>query len=140
MTIDIISSLACQFSCPEYLLSQYDRIPQKAITLDCTILAGIHLYNLCDLLASKERGFGGGAQKYIFQIFFVERKNVKFGEKISFVFLFFVLCVSIKTLSSLFFSLFLLFVGGVFVSRVIIKKYIPTNRSLPRRRFQRPKL
>ena len=80
----------------------------------------------------------GGAKKYIFQIFFVERKNVKFGEKISFVFLFFVLCVSIKTLSSLFFSLFLLFVGGVFVSRVIIKKY--SQSSSPRRWFRRPML
>ena len=91
MTIDIISSLACQFSCPEYLLSQYDRIPQKAITLDCTILAGIHLYNLCDLLASKER-IWWWCSKIYFSNFFVERKNVKFGEKISFVFLFFVLC------------------------------------------------
>ena len=74
MTIDIISSLACQFSCPEYLLSQYDRIPQKAITLDCTILAGIHLYNLCDLLAKKERGFGGGSKIYFSNFFLSSEK------------------------------------------------------------------
>ena len=73
MTIDIISSLACQFSCPEYLLSQYDRIPQKAITLDCTILAGIHLYNLCDLLASKERIWWLVVLKNIFFKFFLSR-------------------------------------------------------------------
>ena len=125
MTIDIISSLACQFSCPEYLLSQYDRIPQKAIIFSIARFWLEFTYIIYAIYSPRKRGFGGWwCSKIYFSNFFCrERKNVKFGEKISLVFLFFVLCVSIKTLSSLFFSLFLLFVGGVFVSRVIIKKY-----------------
>ena len=101
-TRDRLSSLACQFSCPEYLLSQYDPNTTKS---DYELIARFWLkfaYNL--LIYSSKREDLVVLKIFFFKFFLWERAKLKslsfFGSLFS---------VSIKTLS-LFFSLFLLFV------------------------------
>ena len=64
-TRDRLSSLACQFSCPEYLLSQYDPNTTKS---DYELIARFWLkftYSIiyADLLLEK-RGFGGAQNNF----------------------------------------------------------------------------
>lgn len=71
MTIDIISSLACQFSCPEYLLSQYIEYHKKRLFLIARFWLKFTLF-VCDFL-EKERIWW--CSKYIFQFFFVGKEG-----------------------------------------------------------------